>query len=95
MSHAYVVGQVTVHDPERWLEYVARVPETLSGWGGEIIMRGQRTAMLAGQPGHPNIVMLRFPDIRAVEQWYASPEYQALVPLRDAAAQVELAAYEG
>ncbi|MCE8038594.1 MAG: DUF1330 domain-containing protein [Halomonadaceae bacterium] len=95
MSSAYVVGQVTVHDPERWMEYVERVPETLAPWGGEVIMRGQRTAMLAGEPGHPNIVMLRFPDRLAVEQWYASPEYQALVPLRDSAAQVELAAYEG
>ncbi len=95
MSHAYVVGQVTVHDPERWMEYVARVPETLAPWGGELLMRGQRTQVLAGQPGHPNIVVLRFPDRDAVAQWYDSPAYQALIPLRDAAAQVDLAAYEG
>ncbi|MGQ4877285.1 DUF1330 domain-containing protein [Billgrantia sp. LNSP4103-1] len=96
MNHAYVVGQVTVNDPERWLEYVERLPETLIGWGGEVVMRGQRTTTLAGQPGrHPNVVVLRFPDMHAVEQWYASPDYQALIPLRDAAAQVELAAYEG
>jgi uncharacterized protein (DUF1330 family) len=95
MSNAYVVGQVTINDPERWLEYVERIPETLTGWGGEVVMRGQRASMLAGKPGHPNIVVLRFPDMHAVEQWYASPEYQALIPLRDAAAQVDLAAYEG
>lgn len=95
MNHAYVVGQVTVNDPELWLEYVERIPETLASWSGEVIMRGQRASTLAGRPGHPNIVVLRFPDMHAVEQWYASPEYQALIPLRDAAAQVDLAAYEG
>ncbi|WP_111412283.1 DUF1330 domain-containing protein [Billgrantia lactosivorans] len=95
MSSAYVVGHVTVNDPERWLEYVERIPETLAGWGGEVILRGQRTATLAGRAGHPNIVVLRFPDMHSVEQWYASPEYQALIPLRDAAAQVDLAAYQG
>ncbi|MCC5883012.1 MAG: DUF1330 domain-containing protein [Halomonas sp.] len=94
MCSAYVIGQVTVHDPERWMEYVERVPATLAPWGGEVVMRGQRTDMLAGEPGHPNIVVLRFPDRAAVEQWHASAEYQALVALRDSAAQVDLAAYQ-
>lgn len=95
MGSAYVIGQVTVNDPERWQEYVERVPQTLAQWGGEVVLRAQRASVLAGQSGHPNIVVLRFPDMQAVKQWHDSPEYQALLPLRDAAAQVNLAAYEG
>ena len=37
----------------------------------------------------------RFADLAALRRWHDSPEYQALVPLRMAAADVVLTAYEG
>jgi uncharacterized protein (DUF1330 family) len=39
-------------------------------------------------------VVIRFPDADAVAGWYNSPAYQALVPLRVAAADVDLVSYE-
>ena len=93
MSKAYVVGQVTVKNPDKWSEYRSKVPETFGPWGVEPVFRGTQFAALAGSCPHADIVVLRFPSAAAVEGWFASPAYQALIALRDEAADVVLTAY--
>jgi uncharacterized protein (DUF1330 family) len=39
-------------------------------------------------------VVIRFPDLKAVDGWYASAAYQALIPLRQEAADMDLLSYE-
>lgn len=94
MSRAYVVGNVTIRDVEKWAQYVAAIPATITPWGGELMLRGRQAFLLTGQPQHRDLVVLSFPDLASINGWYESPAYQALVPLRDAAATVDLAAYE-
>jgi uncharacterized protein (DUF1330 family) len=38
--------------------------------------------------------VIRFPDRAAVEGWFASDAYQALIPLRERAADLVLVSYE-
>lgn len=90
----YAIGHITVKDPAKWAEYCARVPGTLEGWGGELVFRGHRVAMLGGEHAHPDTVVVRFPDVAALNGWFNSPAYQALIPLREQAADVVLIAYE-
>lgn len=94
MSNAYVVGQITVKNPELWAEYRDQVPATFSSWGGELVFRGQQVAALAGENPHASIVVIRFPSVVAVNSWFSSPAYQALIPLRQQAADVVLTSYE-
>jgi uncharacterized protein (DUF1330 family) len=94
MSNAYVVGQITVKNPELWAEYRDQVPATLSPWGGELVFRGKQAAALAGENPHPDIVVIRFPSVAAANSWFLSPAYQALIPLRQQAAGVVLTSYE-
>lgn len=94
MSCAYVVGRISVKDPDRWAEYRARVPDTLVPWSGELVFRGRRAAVASGEEPHPDIVVIRFPSLEAANAWHASPTYRALVPLRLQAADVVLAMYE-
>ena len=94
MKPAYLVGHITVRDPARWAEYVASVPATLAPWGAELVFRGRQAAALAGALPHPDIVVARFPDLAAVDGWFASAAYQALIPLREQAAEVVLLTYD-
>jgi uncharacterized protein (DUF1330 family) len=91
---AYVVGHITVKDPQKWKRYRERVPETLTAWGGEVVLRGHRIAVLSGEHAHNDTVVIRFPHAEAVSGWYSSAEYQALIPLREEAAQMVLICYE-
>lgn len=94
MGSAYVIGHITVKDPEKWAAYRAQVPATLAPWGAELVMRGQLLAVLAGEHPHADVVVIRFPDRAAAMSWHASAAYQALIPLRREAAEVLLLAYE-
>jgi uncharacterized protein (DUF1330 family) len=94
MSHAYLVGHVTIKSPENWAEYTRQVPDTLAPWGAELVFRGKQVAALAGKNPHSDIVVIRFPNVSAVNQWFSSPAYQSLIPLREQAAEVDLLSYE-
>ena len=94
MNLAYLVGQITVKDARKWDEYRSRVPDTLVPWGAELVFRGRQVAVLAGGNPHADIVVIRFPDVEAVNRWFESPAYQALIPLREQAAEVVLLSYE-
>lgn len=91
---AYLIGHITVKDSDKWAEYRGRVPGTLEPWGAELVFRGRRAAVLSGEHDHSDVVVIRFPDTAALTGWHASPAYQALVPLREQAAEVVLIAYE-
>ena len=90
---ACVIGHITVRDEEKWAQYRAQVPATLAPWGAELLFRGQRAGILAGNHDHLDTVVIRFPDADAVDAWYSSPEYQALIPLRESAAEIDLVVF--
>jgi uncharacterized protein (DUF1330 family) len=48
---------------------------------------------LSGVCTHPDIVVIRFPSLEKADGWHRSPAYQALVPLRQSAAEVVLTTY--
>ena len=94
MSAAYVVGQIRVKDPEKWAVYRSQVPATLAPWHAELVFRGTQVAALAGACPYPDIVVIRFPSAAAVSGWFSSAAYQALIPLRQEAAELTLLSYE-
>ena len=92
---AYLVGHITVRDPGKWQEYLGRVGATISAGGGEVLFRGEMKQELSRSAPGRLIVAVRFPDLDALRRWHASLAYQSLIPIRDAAADVVLSAYEG
>ncbi|HET9597096.1 MAG TPA: DUF1330 domain-containing protein [Anaeromyxobacteraceae bacterium] len=90
---AYLVGRMTVKNPELWREYVAGVGRSLAPFDAQILFRGEAGSPLAGELPHDRAVVIRFIDEDAVLAWFHSADYQALVPLRNRAADVDLAWY--
>ncbi len=90
---AFFVSTVTVKDKEKFQQYAKRAAETFAPHGGELVLRGQFDAVLAGEDNHHAVGIVRFPDRAALSAWYGSDEYQALIPLRDKAAEMTLVAY--
>ena len=63
------------------VEYLERIDATLAPFGGHFIVHGGAPLMLEGtDPG--TLIVIEFPDHDAAEDWYASPAYQAILPLR-------------
>lgn len=90
---AYLVGTIRIKDAARWQQYVDRVGVTFAPHGGRVLFRAGAAAALNGIAHGERIVAVHFPDLAALMAWHDSPAYQSLVALRDAAADVILAAY--
>lgn len=94
MPYACLIGHITIKDPEKWAEYRSQVPGTLAPWGAELLLRGKLAEVFSGAHAHGDTVVIRFPDLAAARGWHASAAYQALIPLRQQAADVTLLLFE-
>ena len=92
-TSAYVIGHISVRDPAKWATYRSLVPATLAPWQAELVFRGEKLAVLGGEHRHGDTVVIRFPSADAVNGWFNSPAYQALIPLRMEAAEVDLVSF--
>ena len=63
------------------VDYIERIDETLTPFGGRFLIHGVTPEVMEG-PWEGDLVVIAFPDIAAARNWYASPGYQAILPLR-------------
>ncbi|MCP5076386.1 MAG: DUF1330 domain-containing protein [Rhodobacteraceae bacterium] len=85
---AYMSAVITIKDPEQFQEYTAKVRPMIAEHGGEPLMIGKLAKVLTGEAGHHFSAVFRFPDAAAIDAWYQSEAYQAIIPIRDAGADV-------
>lgn len=79
--------------PEIW-SYMEAIEETFAPFDGEWIIHGTSPHVLEGDwPG--DIVIIGFPSLNAAREWYASPEYQAILRLRTDHSDATVALVEG
>ena len=95
MTKAYIVGEVTVHNPEGYRHYAQKVPGTIAQYGGHYVIRGGTSTQLEGQAQGARRVVIEFPNRAAAESWYHGAEYQAILPLRQAHSEGHLALVDG
>lgn len=79
---AYLIAFAQLKDPARVQEYSSAAGPTVIAAGGEIVTRG-KIRTLAGSFAADTCLVVRFADAAALDAWYQSPGYQALIPLRD------------
>ncbi len=91
---AICVGHIRVKDAETWEQYRSRVGATITQYGGTILFRGQQERLFSGEMSHEKIVALQFDNLDAANRWHDSPEYQALIAIRERAADVTLVLYQ-
>lgn len=91
----YLIALVDVDDPVAYKRYTDRVPALVAQHGGRFVVRGGAPTALEGSLPAGRIVVIEFPSKAAVEAFYEAPEYQEIVPLRQAASEGRLLAVEG
>ncbi len=94
----YIINEITVTNPELYRTYADQVPPTLETYGGTFAVRGGDPEQLDGPEPPQRVVMQRFESREAARTWRNSPEYQAILAIRDAASASRVYivdAYEG
>lgn len=92
---AFLVGTIRITDQAAWQRYVERVGATFGPQGGRVLLRGNKATDLARTSHGERVVVAEFPDMASLMRWHDSAEYQDLVALREAGAEVVLTAYQG
>ena len=95
MAFGYVVGYVTIDDPERYKEYVSKDPSIVAAFGGEYLARGGDFDVMEGSFPGKLAVIIRFPTYEAAKNWYDSAEYAEIKPIRQAVASSSIMIIEG
>lgn len=80
--NAYAVGLLHDIDPnDEIVDYLRRIQATLDPHGGRFLVHGATPEVLEG-PFEGAMVLIGFPDVAAARDWYDSPAYRELLPLR-------------
>jgi uncharacterized protein (DUF1330 family) len=95
MSKAYLVGQITVNNPQAYAVYSAQVPHTIAAFGGKYLVRGGDATQLEGQAQGERNVVIEFPSREMAQAWYHSEAYQAIIQHRTENSTSALALVDG
>ena len=92
---AYIIVDVTIHNPEGYEDYKKLTPASLENYEGKFIVRGGLAETLEGdwQPGR--MVVLDFPTAAQAKAWWSSPEYTPAKELRQQNAMTKMILVEG
>jgi len=89
----FFIATSSVKDMEKFQEYGGKAGQTFAPFGGTLVTKGKAEKTLVGKSDHQTVGVIGFPNMEALNDWYQSAEYQALIPLRDAAAEMTLVTY--
>lgn len=92
---AYVVVDITVHDPVGYEEYKKLAPPAVAAYGGKYLARGGAVETLEGDWSPKRLVILEFPTVERAKQWLNSEEYRAARALRHKTATTQMVVVEG
>lgn len=64
------------------IAYLEGIDATLAPFDGKFVVHGAGNKRVLEGAFSDDVIVLAFPDRRNAEAWYASPAYQAILPLR-------------
>jgi uncharacterized protein (DUF1330 family) len=95
VAPGYFIAEVNVTDLATMQKYGEKVPDTLAPFNHHYVVRGGKTDSLEGEPPNGHIVIIAFDSVAKAREWYDSPAYQAIVPIRQSAAKARIFIAEG
>lgn len=92
---AYIVGDITVRDPERYKQYVERAPHFVAKHEGKYLVRGGEVTSVEGDWSPARMVVLEFPSKQHALAFVQDPEYQEIAVDRQETTTSNLVIVEG
>jgi uncharacterized protein (DUF1330 family) len=92
---AYVISELEVRDPVAIETYRTVAAKSIAQYGGRYLVRGGSAEVVEGGPPVKNIVVVEFPSMERLREWYASPEYAEALKVRRTALDRRLIFVEG
>jgi uncharacterized protein (DUF1330 family) len=95
MPKGYVILTEAIHDPETMRDYERASTAPLLAHHGRILAVDEDVRILEGRWHGTRTVLVEFPTVDDANAWYESEDYRAALPLRQAAAECNVALLTG
>jgi uncharacterized protein (DUF1330 family) len=92
---AYIIVDVTIHNPKAYDDYKQLTPTSIAAYGGKFIVRGGPSESLEGDWNPQRVVVLEFPSLERAKEWWASEEYAPAKKIRQANATTKMLVVQG
>ena len=92
---AYLIADIDVHDPDRFKEYVTRVPPFVEKHGGTYLVRGGEMTIEEGVWPDHRLVIIAFPSRTQAEAFLRDEDYQPIAAIRHEATTSNLVIVAG
>ncbi len=92
---AYVISEVEARDAAAMEAYRGLAAKTIAQYGGRYLVRGGAAEIVEGGPPPKTLIIVAFPSMARLREWYASPEYAEALKVRRGALERRLIFVEG
>jgi uncharacterized protein (DUF1330 family) len=92
---AYVISEVEMRDAAGFEANRTIAAKTITQYGGRYLVRGGAASTVEGGPPPKTIIVVEFPTMERLREWYASPEYAEALKIRETALDRRLIFVEG
>jgi len=92
---AYVISEVEMRDAASFEAYRTVAAKTIAQYGGRYLVRGGAASTIEGGPPPKTIIIVEFPTMERLHEWYASPEYAEALKRRQTALDRRLIFVDG
>ncbi len=90
---AILISRFNVKDPAKFREYLTANKEIAKPYGAELLFVGKSEQVLNGNEDNNMVVVVKFPDTGQINAWFGSDAYQPPIPIREAAADMQMTSY--
>ena len=81
-------------DPDTWKQYLAALPGTMAPHKTRTLARANPVTLDNSTPPAGSLVIIAFNNMEDVKAFWNSPEYQAIIPLREKSTKTRAYAVE-
>ena len=92
---AYVISEVETRDAAAMQSYRTLAAASIAQYGGRYLVRGGAAEVVEGGPAPKTLIIVEFPSMARLREWYASPEYAEALKVRATALERRLIFVEG
>ena len=78
----YAITQIEITNPEDYKEYLAKVTDIVTKFGGEYLVRAGEYTEIEGKWKYSRNVVIKFPSYEKALEWYNSEEYKPVRQIR-------------
>ena len=90
----WLISQLQIHNPAEYELYVSKTIPTLKKYNGRLILLADKLTLLEGESPLPRTVIIEFENKEIANNWYYSPEYQEIIPIRQRSAKSNIVLIE-